>query len=128
MANIKLLKSQYVRFYEDVPVQKYAAMHIGRDEDTIIRWRKNDVMFADAVKKAETAFIRKKMLTVKAEFALERLFKSVFSEKQEIEVKDKRKPRDLNPANTVELRRAYVKLIKEQVKSSPRDHYKFLTN
>lgn len=73
------LKQEYVKYFEDVPVQKYAAMAIGRDEDTIIRWRKDDPDFAEAVLKAKAEFIRKKVLATKAEFALERLEREVFS-------------------------------------------------
>lgn len=76
---IQRLKQDYVAYFEDVPVQKYAAMAIGRDEDTIIRWRKDDPDFAEAVLKAKAEFIRKKVLATKAEFALERLEREVFS-------------------------------------------------
>lgn len=77
--SIDELKVTYVKYYEDVPIQKYAAMAIGRDEDTIIRWRKEDKDFADAVQRAKAEWIRKKLLAVKAEFALERLEREVFS-------------------------------------------------
>ncbi|MCX6727562.1 MAG: hypothetical protein NTX11_01990 [Candidatus Saccharibacteria bacterium] len=76
---ITRLKEEYVAYYSDVPVQKYAAMSIARDEDTIIRWRREDSEFADAVQRAKAGWIRKKVLATKAEFALERLEKEVFS-------------------------------------------------
>ncbi len=72
------LKEEYVKYFTDVPVQKYAAMYIGRDEDTIIRWRKDDKDFADAVQRAKSEWVRKKMLATKSEFALERLEREVF--------------------------------------------------
>lgn len=75
---VSILKEEYVKYYEDVPIQKYAAMYIGRDEDTIIRWKNDDQDFADAIQRAKAEWVRKKMLGVKAEFALERLEKSVF--------------------------------------------------
>jgi hypothetical protein len=65
------LKAQYLKYFEDVPIQRYAAMAIGRDEDTVIRWRTEDLAFAEAVQRAKAEWIRKKMLAVKAEFALE---------------------------------------------------------
>jgi hypothetical protein len=74
-----VLKLSYLRYYAEVPVQKYAAMFIGRDEDTIIRWRNEDSSFADAVLKAKAIWIRNKLVSTKAEFALERLEKEVFS-------------------------------------------------
>ncbi|MFA6295700.1 MAG: hypothetical protein WC666_04810 [Candidatus Paceibacterota bacterium] len=74
-----ILKKQYVEYFEDVPIQKYAAMFIGRDEDTIIRWRKSDTDFADAVMKSKANWIRKKLISAKAEFVLERLEKELFN-------------------------------------------------
>lgn len=73
------LKQRYIEYYSDVPVQKYAAMAIGRNEDTIIRWRNEDSEFADAVQMAKAEWVRKRVLATKAEFALERLEKDVFS-------------------------------------------------
>lgn len=72
------LKKQYVEYFEDVPVQKYAASFIGRDEDTIIRWKKTDSAFADSIERAKAIWVRKKVLAVKAEFALERLEAGIF--------------------------------------------------
>jgi hypothetical protein len=80
MSKLGGLKSAYIEYYVDVPVQKYAAMYIGRDEDTIIRWRNEDQEFADAVQKAKAEWIRKRLIATKAEFALERLEKSIFSQ------------------------------------------------
>jgi hypothetical protein len=75
---IKQLKANYTAFFKDCPIQRYAADYIGRDEDTIIRWRKNDPGFAEAVKRAKADWVRKKLLQTKAEFALERLESEVF--------------------------------------------------
>lgn len=79
--SISKLKKDYVAYFKDVPVQKYAAMAIARDEDTIIRWRKDDPKFADAVQRAKASWIRKKVIATKAEFALERLESEIFSQK-----------------------------------------------
>ncbi len=78
---IQMLKAAYVAYYTDVPVQKYAAMAIERDEDTILRWKKEDHHFADAVEKAKASWIRKRLLESKSEFALERLEAEVFGRK-----------------------------------------------
>lgn len=84
--SISQLKTDYVKYYGDVPVQKYAAMFIGRDEDSIIRWRKEDPKFADAVQRAKAEWVRKKVIVTKAEFALERLEKEIFSPAAIVEV------------------------------------------
>lgn len=78
-SNIDDLKKKYIDYFEDVPIQKYAAMAVGRDEDTIIRWKKEDTDFADSVQRAKAEWVRKKVLATKAEFALERLEREVFS-------------------------------------------------
>lgn len=81
---LEQLKSEYLEYYRDVPVQKYAAMAIGRNEDTIIRWKQRDKVFAEAIQVAKADFIRKRVLESKAEFALERLAESVFSPKAKL--------------------------------------------
>lgn len=83
--DIAKLKDDYVEYFKDVPVQKYAAMAIGRDEKTIIRWRNEDTDFANRVDQARSAWVRKKVNKTRAEFALERLEKDIFSEKKIIE-------------------------------------------
>jgi len=85
---VEELKIEYIKYYIDVPVQKYAAMAIARDEDTIIRWRKEDPDFADAVQRAKAEWVRKRVIATKAEFALERLEKDVFSVAATIEVRN----------------------------------------
>ncbi len=91
-----VLKTAYVEYYSDVPIQKYAAQAICRDEDTIIRWRKKDKAFADAVDRAHAEWIRKKVIASKAEFALERLEKTIFGRKTllSIEANQESAPRD----------------------------------
>lgn len=114
--SIRALKEQYISYFADVPVQKYAAMYIGRDEDTIIRWRKDDPAFADSVKRAEADFIRKKMLAVKSEFALERLFKQVFTQKEEIQISE---PIPQAGGSTSELRKKFVEMVKKEIVERP---------
>lgn len=113
--DIKTLKQEYVDYYKDVPVQKYAAMAVGRDEDTIMRWRGADQDFADAVKRAKAEWVRKKMLAVKAEFALERLEKDVFTPKEELVV-EQPMPR-AGTGTTFELNKAFKQFIKDQIRN-----------
>lgn len=78
---ITTLKQEYISYYTDCPIQKYAAEYIGRDEDTIMLWRKKDKSFSDAIQRAKSEWVRKKLIATKAEFALERLEKEIFSPK-----------------------------------------------
>lgn len=78
---IARLKEEYINYYSELPVQKYAAMYIGRDEETIMRWRKKDVDFRDRVQKARADWVKSKTKKAKVEFALERVEKEIFNEK-----------------------------------------------
>lgn len=109
------LKAQYVSYFEDVPIQKYAAMAIGKDEDTLIRWRKADPIFADAVKRAKAEWVRKKILSVKAEFALERIEKEIFKPTEEVKI-DAPQP-VAGTGTTTELRKAFKNLVYEQIRA-----------
>jgi hypothetical protein len=74
---VSQLKAEYINYYSDVPIQKYAAMFIGRDEDTLIRWRKkilNLRMLYRGLKLSDT----QKSHSPKAEFALSDLKKKSF--------------------------------------------------
>lgn len=81
--DIAQLKIDYVRYFEDVPVQKYAAKYVGRTSETIMEWKASDPDFLYRVNQAESKFIKKKLLQTQASFALERLFKDVFAERKE---------------------------------------------
>lgn len=88
--DIKLLKDKFIEYFRDVPVQKYAAMYIGRTEQTIINWLKADMDFFNRVQEARAEWVKRKAVKVKAEFALERLEKEIWSERKEIKLEDKR--------------------------------------
>src|SRR3954454_14251306 len=85
-AEIARLKDEYIRYYADLPVQRLAAGFIGRNEDTIINWRKEDLDFAERVTKAESEWARSKVkYTRDTKFLLERILKKDFAQKVEIE-------------------------------------------
>ena len=86
-AEIDRLKEEYVWYFKQLPVQRLAAKFIGRNEDTIIRWKKADPAFAEQVSMAESEWARTKAAKVRPEFLLERIMKETFSPpKQEVEV------------------------------------------
>jgi hypothetical protein len=80
------LKAQYLEYFKELPVQRYAAMYVSRDEDTILRWKAEDTEFAERVNQLRAQWVAKKVSKAKVEFALERLEKSAFRESKEIEV------------------------------------------
>jgi hypothetical protein len=97
-----------------VPIQKYAAQFIMRDEDTIIRWKAADKDFADRVKRAEAEYIRKKLLETKAEFALERLFKQAFTYAQAVEIKQAEPVPIAGTGTTTQLRERFIQMVKAE--------------
>lgn len=74
------LKEKYLEYYRDCPIQKYAAMSIGRTEETIINWRKEDLDFSNQVEAARAAWVKLKLKKANVEWALERLEKEVFGD------------------------------------------------
>lgn len=80
-------KKIIVEYYSEVPVFKYAAMAAGIDEDTLIRWRKEDGDFADELYQARAKWVRANVPKAKVEFILERLERTVFGPpKQQVDV------------------------------------------
>lgn len=77
------LKAKYLDYYSKLPIQKLAADFIGKDEDTIIRWKKDDMSFADQVASAKSAWALEKASKVKStEWLLERVLNEHFTEKR----------------------------------------------
>lgn len=113
--NIAKLKAEYIKYFEQVPVQKYAAMHIARNEDTILRWKANDADFADAVQRAKAAYVLKLMPKVKPEFALERLMKDVFADRTELVI-EQRMPVH-GTGTTTQLRERMIQMVKEEIRA-----------
>lgn len=73
------LKQQFLEYFAEVPIQKYAGAHIGKDEDTIIRWKQEDTDFADQIAQKKAEYLRQHLKEVKSkEWILERLFKDHF--------------------------------------------------
>ena len=43
-AAIERLKAEYLTYFEMLPVYRLTAYSIGRDEDTVLTWRKEDLV------------------------------------------------------------------------------------
>lgn len=78
-------KQKFLEYFKDVPMQRFGAMHIGVDEDTIGRWKKEDTDFAEQIDNLKAAFVADNLSNVKnLEWKLERMFKREFAERTEI--------------------------------------------
>lgn len=83
-AEIADLKEKAVANAEFFYHYKLVARSIGRDEETLLRWRKDDPTFEDRLQVARAIFIKKQMGRAKPDFLLERLEREVFGPKLEI--------------------------------------------
>ena len=84
--NLAKLKTKFLEYYREFPIQRLAASSIGRDEDTIMRWKKEDADFAVSVEAKKAEWALEQVGKVKsAEWLLERVMKEHFSLKTETE-------------------------------------------
>lgn len=83
------LKLKFLEYFKEVPIQKFAAGHIGRNENTIKVWKDEDPDFLDCIEEAKSAFVRKSINDVRSkEWLLERIFKGDFAQRSELTGKD----------------------------------------
>lgn len=79
------LKEKFLEYFSTTPIQKFAAAHIGKSEDTIGRWKNEDEDFADCIEKLKAAYVAKKLNMVRSnEWILERVFKGDFAERKQL--------------------------------------------
>mgnify|MGYP001384059349 CR=1 FL=1 len=82
---IAKLKVKFLEYFAEVPIQKYAAAYIGRDETTIIAWKNADSNFSNQIEQTKAEYLKRQLGKVKSkEWIIERLFKDHFSARSEI--------------------------------------------
>lgn len=80
-----LLKKRFLEYFCELPVQKLAGAYIGKDEDTISRWKKEDADFADQIGRAKADWAMTKTKKIKSEeWLLERIMKDHFASRNEL--------------------------------------------
>ena len=81
---IAKLKAKFLEYYRQLPIQKYARQWIGRDDDTISKWKKLDPQFAEDIDSANSAWTLENAEKVKnKEFLLERIQHQEFMERKQ---------------------------------------------
>jgi len=86
LAEIARLKDDYIRYFEAAPIYRMAAYSIGRDEDTLLTWRKEDPEFAEKIRRAKATWALNKIQDTRdTKFLLERILKEDFAQKVEVE-------------------------------------------
>lgn len=99
--NRLLLKEKFLTYFKETPIQKYAAAYIGKSEDTITDWKKEDSDFSDQIDQLKAQYVQRHLKQItSSEWILERLFKSHFSKRSDISVDDPTDLRGLIVINT----------------------------
>lgn len=84
------LKEQFLVYYRDMPIKKYAGFSIGKSEDTIKRWEDEDADFADRINKAKAEYLLQKSRKLPPTFIIPLLFRDLTPRvEQEITIYDK---------------------------------------
>ena len=82
-------KKKFLEYYAQLPIQKLAAGWIGKDEETITRWKREDMDFVEKIRQARSVWALKKIGGVRSkEWLLERTLKDEFAVRQEFTGKD----------------------------------------
>lgn len=85
----KELKLKFLEYFRQLPVKKLAAASIGRTDDTILNWEKEDSDFSEQIEQAKAEWALSNIKRVKSrEWLLERLMKDHFAPRQELTGKD----------------------------------------
>lgn len=83
------LKEKFLEYFRKAPIQKFAAAYIGRSEDTITDWKREDSDFSDCINRAKADYVSEKLNKVRSnEWILERVFKGDFAQRTELTGKD----------------------------------------
>lgn len=86
---IQDLKEKFLAYFKELPLQNLACAYIGRDDDTISRWKKDDAEFAEQVDNAKAEWAMKNVKRVRSkEWLLERVMRDNFSQRQELTGKE----------------------------------------
>lgn len=73
----KELKEKFLEYYSEMPIKKYAAYSIGRDEDTILLWEKEDSDFSDSIKQRKANYLLLKAKRLSPTFIVPLLFREL---------------------------------------------------
>jgi len=87
------LKEKFLEYFKETPIQKFAGFHVGRCEDTISDWKKDDQDFSDWIDKYKADYVKRKIGEVRSpEWILERIFKGDFAQRTETDLTSGGKP------------------------------------
>lgn len=83
------LKTKFLEYYRELPIIRLAAASIGRHEDTVHLWKKDDSEFSEQIEKAKAEWTMKNVKVVRdKKWLLERIMRDDFAQRQELTGKD----------------------------------------
>lgn len=82
-------KNKVLDYLTHLPIYRWAAKSIGKDEDTLIRWRNEDPDFAEKCEIAKSAAIKKLSGRATPDFILKNVAPADFKEKSEVKLNGK---------------------------------------
>lgn len=78
------LKIKFLEYYRELPIIRLASASIGRHEDTVHIWKKNDSEFSEQIEKAKAAWTMANVKVVRdKKWLLERIMRDDFAQRTE---------------------------------------------
>lgn len=83
----KELKDKFLEYFRNLPVLKLAGGWIGKSDDTITIWKRDDPWFSEQIDIAKSEWAQKTARQVRSkEWLLERVMSDHFKERKEVDV------------------------------------------
>lgn len=80
------LKERIIQSAEVIFHYKWVAKSVGIDEDTLLKYRKQDKDLSDRLEEARSRFVRTHMKRARSDFMLETADREIFGRKEELTV------------------------------------------
>lgn len=77
LEDIAILKERFLAYYAEMPIKRYAAYSIGRNEDTTLGWERTDPAFSERIDKAKAAYLLLKAKKLQPSFIVPLLFREL---------------------------------------------------
>lgn len=85
LQEIARLKQRFLKYFSELPIQHLAGASIGRDADTISRWKAEDAEFAENIAKVKAEWALRNVKKVRSTtWLLERVMRDEFAERKEL--------------------------------------------
>lgn len=79
------LKQEFLVCYRKLPMLKLAGAYIGKSDDTITNWKKEDSDFSERIVRAKVEWVTEKVKTADPKWLLKRIIGEEFADKKEVD-------------------------------------------